>query len=365
LRSALANHILPGLCGRVSVQSMRDPETSAKPETVRRIIVLRPNHRIGNTLLLTPLMQELEARFPEARIELVTAGGVARAVFERYPQVTALHAFPAKSYQHPGKVLGLLLRLRRESYDLAIDPTVRSRAGRFLLRWVRARRRVGFRWGVAGKDAVLTDSIDAALAPAHHAEIPVFLMQAALPAMAPSVPSASLPRMLDLRLSEQERRAGVLELESVLAGSGDTARPTLGLFAHATGTKCLPPEWWHQLVQHLQARAPSIRLVEFLPEDARTRLDGIVPGTFTPQLRMLAAKLAATSLVVVADGGVMHLADAAGAAVLALFRTTSASQYGPRRPGSESLQANDVAADAVAARISARLLGQAEAARPP
>src|SRR6476661_5387684 len=75
LRSALANHILPGLCGRVSVQSMRDPETSAKPETVRRIIVLRPNHRIGNTLLLTPLMQELEARFPQARIELVTAGG--------------------------------------------------------------------------------------------------------------------------------------------------------------------------------------------------------------------------------------------------------------------------------------------------
>jgi heptosyltransferase-3 len=268
-----------------------------------------------------------------------------------------VHAFPAKSYQNPGKVLGLLWRLRRESYDLAIDPTIRSRAGRFLLRWVRARRRVGFRWGAAGKNRVLTDAIEPALAPAHHAEIPVFLVQAALPVIpAPMPVPASLPRMMDLRLSEQERREGVLELESVLGGSPDMQRPTLGLFAHATGAKCLPPEWWHQLVQHLQARAPSIRLVEFLPEDARTRLEGIVPGTFTPQLRMLAAKLAATSLVVIADGGIMHLADAAGASVLALFRTTSAAQYGPRRPGSESLPASDVSADFVAAHISKRLL---------
>jgi heptosyltransferase III len=333
---------------------MRVPETSAKPEVVRRIVVLRPNHRIGNTLLLTPLMQELEAQFPEARIELVTAGGVARAVFARYPRVTALHAFPAKSYRHPGKVLSLLLYLRRQSYDLAIDPTIRSRAGRFLLRFVRARRRVGYAWGESGKDRVLTDAVDPALAPAHHAQIPVFLLQSAgsrLP-----IPALSIAAQMDIRLSEAERREGALELEAVLGESQPGQRPTVGLFAHATGSKCLPAEWWRQLVECLQARAPSIRLVEFLPEDARSRLDGIVPGTFTPQLRMLGAKLAATSLLVIADGGVMHLADAAGATVLALFRTTSPLQYGPRRPGSESLPSVDVTADAIAAHISARLL---------
>ena len=31
-----------------------------------RIVVLRPNHRLGNTVLLTPLICELEARFPGA-----------------------------------------------------------------------------------------------------------------------------------------------------------------------------------------------------------------------------------------------------------------------------------------------------------
>jgi ADP-heptose:LPS heptosyltransferase len=337
---------------------MREPQTSAQRETARRIVVLRPNHRIGNTLLLTPLMQELESRFPQARVDVVTAGGVARAVFARYPLVNAAYAFPGQSYQHPGKVVSLLLRLRRESYDLAIDPTIRSRAGRFLLRLVRARRRIGYAWGEPGKNRILTDAVDPARAPAHHAEIPLFLLQSAL-ARDPEAVAApgSLHRMMDVRLSESERRDGALELETVLAGSEGGPRPTLGLFAHATGAKCLPPEWWRQLVLCLQSRVPALRLVEFLPEDARSRLDGMVPSTFTPQLRMLAAKLAATSLVVIADGGIMHLADASGAAVLALFTTTSPSQYGPRRPGSESLQASGMAAEDVAARIAARLLG--------
>jgi heptosyltransferase-3 len=335
---------------------MRDPKTSAKPEAVRRIVVLRPNHRIGNTLLLTPLMQALEAQFPQARVELVTAGGVAKAVFARYPLVTHLHAFPGKSYQHPGKVLRLLLHIRRQSYDLAIDPTIRSRAGRFLLRFVRARSRLGYAWGENAKDKVLTHAVAPSSAPAHHAEIPVYLLQAAFPPAQSAAITAKRAQM-DLRLSEAERREGLIELEAVL-GPSAAQGPTIGLFAHATGEKCLSPEWWRQLVSCLQARAPALRLVEFVPEDARTRLDGIVPSTFTPQLRMLGAKLAATSLVIIADGGVMHLADASGATVLALFKSTSPSQYGPRRAGSESLLASHLSAEAVAAKISAKLLGQ-------
>ena len=147
---------------------------------VRRIAVLRPNHRIGNTLLLTPLMQELEARFPAAEVELVTAGGAARPVFARYPRMSTLHSFPGKSYQHPLTVLRMLWRLREPVYDLAIDPTLRSRAGRFLLRFVRARRRIGYAWGATAADSVLTDAVAPAGAPAHHAEVPLHLLRSAL-----------------------------------------------------------------------------------------------------------------------------------------------------------------------------------------
>jgi len=335
---------------------MRDEDRSATPEAVRRIAVLRPNHRIGNTLLLTPLMQELSAHYPQAQIDLVIAGGVAKAVFARYPQVQTQLAFPAKSYQHPGKVLQLLWQLRRRCYDLAIDPTIRSRAGRFLLGWVRARRRLGYAWGVPAKDRVLTDAVSPASAPAHHAEIPVYLLRSGLLSEAsPTAARAAAGVPMDLRLSETERREGVAELAAVLGDTRLGSAPTVGLFAHATGAKCLSTEWWRQLVAALRAHAPSVRLVEFMPEDARSRLEGLVPATFTPQLRMLGAKLASTSLLVIADGGVMHLADAAGAKVLALFTTTSPAQYGPRRSGSESLLTNDVSPDSVAKRISATL----------
>ena len=87
---------------------------------------------------------------------------------------------PAKSYRRPGQVLRLLWHLRGQSYDLAIDPTTRSRAGRFLLRWVHAHRRIGYAWGTPGKDRILTDAVNPAMAPAHHAEIPVYLLRSAL-----------------------------------------------------------------------------------------------------------------------------------------------------------------------------------------
>jgi len=327
-----------------------------EPAAVRRIIVLRPNHRIGNTLLLTPLMQELEARFPEAEVALVTAGGAARPVFSGYPRVATLYSFPGKSYRHPYRVLCRLVELRRASYDIAIDPTTRSRAGRFLLQYVRARRRIGFAWGVPGQDRVVTDAVDPACAPAHHAEIPVFLVRTALrPRGAPAVDTGAANLPLDIRLSAAERQTGVRELAVALDHAEPRSQPVVGLYAHATGDKCFPPEWWHGLVDALRARAPSLQLIEFLPEDGHSRLGDQVRGTYTPDLRMLAAKIAATSLFVIADGGILHLADAAGAKVLALFRTTAPSQYAPRGPGCQALSAADQVPEAVAARICEQL----------
>ena len=337
------------------------PDTATpQPDTARRIVVLRPNHRIGNTLLLTPLMQELEARFPEAEVALVTAGGAARPVFSGYPRVTTQYSFPGKSYRHPLRVLRMLAQLRQEHYDIAIDPTTRSRAGRFLLRFVRARRRIGYAWGVAGQDRLLTDAVDGARAPAHHAEIPVFLLRSALRPPGSPEPDASAARVpLDIRLSEAERQVGVRELAVALGHGEPVSQPVVGLYAHATGTKCFPPEWWHGVVKALRVRAPALQLIEFLPEDGHSRLGDQVRGTYTPDLRTLAAKIAATSLFVIGDGGILHLADAAGARVLALFRTTAPSQYAPRGPGCQALSAADEAPGAVAERICALLASQA------
>jgi len=319
---------------------------------VRRIAVLRPNHRLGNTLLLTPLVRELEARFPDAEIELVASGVAAGAVFRQFTQVTAVHAFPAASYRHPSQVLSLLLTLKRRSFDMAIDPIPQSRSGRFLLGMIRARERVGYRWGVPGRDRMLTHAVDPATAPSHCAESPVHLLHAAyFPDAVRDANRAGLT--LDLRLTERERREGERQLTAVL-GSSSRHRTRIGIFAHATGEKCYPAAWWRKIVAYFR-RQTSVQLVEFVPIDGRPRLDGEIPALHTCDLRVLGATLAATSIVVIADGGVMHLADAAGARVLGLFKTTEPSRYGPCRSMSQSLMARNASPEAVAERISAVL----------
>jgi len=328
---------------------------------VHSVAVLRPNHRLGNTLLLMPLVQELQERFPHAEITVVSGSGAAPGLFRAYERVCATHYLPPARPREAGKLLRTLRVLRRSSFDLAIDPIVRSRMGRFLLGYVPARERVGFCWGEARRDRVLTHRADPRGAPAHFTQSPIWLLRMAYFGEDPADEVA--PRPMDLRLSEQERSHGARRLAATLGSAAAVGapewrtRPKVGLFANATGDKLYPLSWWRQLIGCF--RGSHIQFVEIIPEDARPRLAAEIPGVYTPDLRVLGATLAATSLLVVADGGVMHLAEAAGAPVLGLFRSTQPSQYAPLRAGSQGLWARDLTPEAVAARMRELLFGAA------
>jgi ADP-heptose:LPS heptosyltransferase len=333
------------------LNAMQHPDPAAQSAPVRSIAVLRPNRRLGNALLLSPLLQALEARFPQARIELISGCGAAGTLFRGFSQVE--RAFIFSSAQLWG-TLGTLVALKRRSYDLAIDPVVRSRSGRFLLSYVRARDRLGFSWGKPAHDRMLTHGVDPRPAPPHMALTPLYLLRSAYGGGAAPDGAAELP--LDLRLTDSERRAGERRLAEML-GAPDRQHPWLGIYAHATGAKGYPIGWWHEVIASLRRQCGSARLVEFIPVDRRARLADLMPGLYTSDLRLLAATLAATSLVVIPDGGVMHLAEAAGAPVLGLFQATEPAYYGPYGARSQSLWTRDFSAEAVAARIGA-MLGQ-------
>ena len=328
---------------------------------IRSIAVLRPNHRLGNTLLVMPLVQELQTRFPQAEITVVSGCGAAPVLFRTYERVHAEHYLPPATLRQAGQMLRTLRALRSARFDLAIDPITRSRMGRLMLRYVHARERVGFRWGQAGRDRVLTHSADPLHAPAHFTQAPIWLLRTAYLGEAGSNAAAPVP--MDLRLTGEERLHGARRLAATLGSAAPVgsaewrARPKVGLFVNATGQKLYPLEWWRQLIGCF--RGSHVQLVEIVPEDARPRLAAEIPGVFTPDLRLLGATLAATSLLVVADSGVMHLAEAAGAPILGLFRTTQPSQYAPLRSGSEGVWAPDVPAETIAARMRELLFGAA------
>jgi hypothetical protein len=66
---------------------------------IKRILVSRPNHRLGNQLLVTPLLQELERLFPESKIDLFVKGGVSNEIFKNYSQVDTIISLPKKHFK--------------------------------------------------------------------------------------------------------------------------------------------------------------------------------------------------------------------------------------------------------------------------
>jgi ADP-heptose:LPS heptosyltransferase len=319
------------------------------PRGICRIAVVRSNHRLGNTLLLLPLLSVLEEAFPGAEIDLITGGQAATPLFREYRQVTSVHSFPVRSYTSPARVLRLLGSLRTQRYDLAIDPTPKSRSGRFLLAWLQARHRLGYRWASDLRNTALTHAVPADGIPPHLAHAGVHLLQRVL-AGAPGVPAAVPP--MDLRLTPAELehgRARLLRLASPGAG------PTVALFGAATGRKTYSPAWWFVFLRRFAALEPTARLIEVVPHDGRPRFGGEFPAYYSLQPREMAAVCRATDLFVSADCGVMHLASAARARVLGLFKVSDAVRYAPYGNGSTSLEARDNAPVAAAEHASSLL----------
>src|SRR5215831_8013205 len=122
-----------------------DAKRARRPAPVRfpklkphRILVCRPNVRLGNTLLLTPLIQEIESIWPGAEIDVLSACDAAPEIFREFSCVRNIHKLPRHGARHPLQFLRGLLRARSTYYDLVIDPCPRSKSARFITRLMRA-----------------------------------------------------------------------------------------------------------------------------------------------------------------------------------------------------------------------------------
>ena len=112
---------------------------------IHRILICRATRTLGETLLLSPLLQEIEARFPGAEVDIVSGCGAAPALFARYPQVRRVTVLPRSVIKAPLRYRRILKELRAAKYDLAIDPYLFSNSDRLLVRTSQARFRIGVR----------------------------------------------------------------------------------------------------------------------------------------------------------------------------------------------------------------------------
>lgn len=354
----------PSLRRRLSRLGMRllfgapggGPATPLPRHGIHRILICHVSHTLGNTVLATPLLQDIERVWPGAEVDIVSRSPVAPQVYGAYPGVSRLIVLPAYGFAHPLTVWRCWRRMRAARYDLAIDTDPRSQTGRLWL--LRARARCTLGYDGPRKSGRLSHPVPVEGMPRRKAWQPVHLLRRALGETDSSRPWP-LP---DLRLSADERacgRAMLVRIDGIDAGSED-GPAVIGLFANATGNKRLEQAWWRTLLERLPAGTSAKPPVEIVPAFGRSLLDDRYPAFFCTDLRKLAATLSALDVLVTGDCGVMHLACAAGVPVIALFVATDADEWGPYGPHDHVLAVRRDAPERAAAAIS-QLLANADA----
>lgn len=305
----------------------------SSPSEIRRVLICRPNHRLGNLLLLTSLLVEFQRVLPMAKVDIVLAGDRSAELFRTFPNVGHLHVLSRRMVRHPIAIVRTVMRVRRASYDLAVDPCENSQSGRFLMAVSGASRMIGIpRRSTARPSAT-------SAAPTHMAQWPVFLLRRALSADR-SMVDRDYP-VLTLQLTQDERREARKALDAVIpAEGGPSDGTTIGVFADATGAKRYREDWWQRLVAALRAQHPDWAIVEIAPPDGRSRLSSRFPIFSSPSPREVAAVIANMACFISADCGVMHLASASGTLTIGLFCVTDMAKYAPYGPRSHAIDTN-------------------------
>jgi heptosyltransferase-3 len=292
---------------------------------IYHILVCRPNHRLGNMILMTPLIVELERLYKGAEIDIVAEGYAAADIFQTFPNVRHIYCLPPRGFKHPFIFLSKILKIRKTRYDLIIDPCLGSGFSRLLTRLSKGQRKLGF--DDSGRRRGMTHLVPSSMAPLHMAKRAVMLVRWY---RSPLVNAVENFPVLDIRLTGSERRQGEQQIRDIVVASGQSsAGGVIGLFAEATGTKRYCQDWWNAFVSAVQLASPDCSLIEIIPVHGRSMLDSKWPGYYSTSIRRMASAMAGVDMMISADCGAMHLAAASGVPTIGMFCVTDARIYGP------------------------------------
>lgn len=301
---------------RLAVSSAAPPATPQTLEGVRRVLLVRPNFRIGNALISARLIQALAAGRPDLEIDYL-ATDTTVALFTGMP-LTHCHALGRDMLLRPWKLAALWRTLRRRRYDLAIQVADTSLTGRLCLKAAGARRTLGADSRLAG----LYDQVYR-LPPGHNHVYDV----AAVIARSLGLDCEARPWMT---VSAAERARAMVGLRQL------TDEPfEVGVFVGGHLNKRLPLDFWLALCDELNARGRRF-MVLIGPEEAalrpalearRGRLGRVAPAM---GLRDFAATLAQLPRLITPDTGPMHMAVALDVPVTAVLNTALSRKFAPR-----------------------------------
>lgn len=292
---------------------------------IKRILICRPNARLGNLLLITPLIKEVSIAFPQAQIDLFVKGGLMPVILKNYKQIGEIIMLPKKPFNSLFAYIKVWLRIERKKYDMAINVDNVSSSGRLAVE----RSKATFKFygddlnenGIKAKDY------------AHIAKYPVYNFRDFLRSVSVKCADGPVPET-DLQLSDSELGQG----KKILSDTFDNHRKTIAIFTYATGEKCYSVLWWSDFYELLKTKYErDYNILEILPVENVSQIGFEAASFYSKDIREIGAVLANTILFIGADSGIMHLANAAHTTTLGLFSASSLQKYEPYGYGSKGI----------------------------
>ena len=309
-------------------KGLLDPQNISLPDqsSIQRILITRPNHRLGNQLLITPLIKEVHKQFPDARIDLFLKGNLGHILYQNYEYIDNIMSVPKKHFKQLDRYIFAWIKLRQKKYDLVINADASSSSGRLSTKVARAKHKFfGYE-----KDQNIVEVEDSD----HISKYPIYSLRHYLRQSLSSMPIPDL----EIKLTDDE----LMEGQKILSQYADLSKPTLCLYTFATGKKCFEKQWWQNFYNDLKKKFPDYNIIEALPVENVSSLDFKIPAFYSNNIRELASFIAQTNVFITGDCGIMHLAVASNTPTIGLFSVTGTKNYGPYNLGSLSIDTNHV-----------------------
>lgn len=282
-----------------------------KPLELNRVLINRPNQRLGNILLITPLIQEIIRYNPDVKIDLFVKGKVAPIIFENYPQVDQIIELPKKPFKELIQYAKVWLKIKKKNYDLVINVDKNSSSGRLSTSFANSK------YKIFGNEFEMNSNQEIHI---HQAQYPVYQFRKFLELFKNKEGNLDIPT-LNIQLTEQESTKGIKMLNDLIQ---DSSKKTLAFFTYATGAKCYDEEWWTEFYNLFYPKySQEYNLIEILPVENISMLNHRLPTYYSKDVREIAAVMKSCEFVIAADSGMMHLSCAAPTKTIGLFKDQS------------------------------------------
>ncbi|MBT1701895.1 glycosyltransferase family 9 protein [Chryseosolibacter indicus] len=291
---------------------------------IKKILVCRPNHRLGNLLLITPLLQDIADTLPEARVDLFVKGSSARTIFKNYDNINNIIQLPRKPFKNIIDYMKGWLSLAINRYDIVINVVNHSSSGRLSTQYANAKFKF---FGDINSD-ITSQYPDYQ----HMAKYPVYSFRYHLSKL--NINASRKPvANLDLKLTIAEIENGRKLLNNLINNN----RRTICIFTYATGSKCYSQAWWEEVYNRLKTEYKDFNIIEILPVENISLIGFKAPSFYSKDIREIGSLIANTEVFLGADSGMMHLASAVHTPTIGLFKVSKENTYKPYNNKSTSI----------------------------